>query len=492
MMKRILLPFCICTTIIANTQTGNVGIGITNPLARLHVADSNVLFVGPSNPPPPGFTPTPISGPGSRLMWYARRSAFRAGRVDGNMWDGENLGNYSFAAGRSPIASGESSIALGDNAEATGSSSFASGQSTTASNFFSTAMGNNTISSGTASFAAGQTTQASGNGSVALGVRTIAKSEGGVAVGLFNNSDDNPGFSSAATDRIFQIGNGEWIDSRKNALTVLRNGNIGIGSSLNPGFKLNFENTEGDKISLFGQSGPHYGFGIAPFTMLIHSDFANSDIAFGYGQSGAFTERMRIKGTGNVGIGNSNPNAPLAFAQQLGKKITLYPGVTGDVGFAVQGNQLLIYSDNPSASVKLGYDQAGVFTNNFEVFGNGNGWIRGTLAQASDATLKKDIVRISNALSSLQQINGYSYFWIDEANSEKQFGVLAQEVEKYFPELVKQNSDGKLSVNYSGLIPVIIEGMKEQSAKIDSVMMENAQLKKDLAELKKLVLEKLK
>ncbi|MBK6633600.1 MAG: hypothetical protein IPG38_04140 [Chitinophagaceae bacterium] len=72
-----------------------------------------------------------------------------------------------------------------------------------------------------------------------------------------------------------------------------------------------------------------------------------------------------------VGIGNENPNAPLAFAPSLGKKITLYPGATGDVGFGVAGNRLQIYSDNPNADVAIGYDAAGTFNERFAVKPNG-------------------------------------------------------------------------------------------------------------------------
>ena len=68
-----------------------------------------------------------------------------------------------------------------------------------------------------------------------------------------------------------------------------------------------------------------------------------------------------------VGIGNNDPNAPLAFAPSLGKKITLYPGGTGDVGFGVAGNRLQIYSDNPYADVAIGYDAAGTFNERFHL-----------------------------------------------------------------------------------------------------------------------------
>ena len=48
-------------------------------------------------------------------------------------------------------------------------------------------------------------------------------------------------------------------------------------------------------------------------------------------------------------------------------------------------------------------------------------------------------------------------------------GLLAQEVQKVFPELVKQSADeeGTLSVNYQGLIPVLINAIKEQQEQIN-------------------------
>jgi len=80
-----------------------------------------------------------------------------------------------------------------------------------------------------------------------------------------------------------------------------------------------------------------------------------------------------------VGIGNLNPNAPLAFPALLGKKITLYPGATGDVGFGVAGNRLQIYSDNPNADVAIGYDAAGTFNERFAVKPTGALALNGSL-----------------------------------------------------------------------------------------------------------------
>ena len=84
-----------------------------------------------------------------------------------------------------------------------------------------------------------------------------------------------------------------------------------------------------------------------------------------------------------VGIGNNNPNAPLSFPSTFGKKITLYPGATGDIGLGVAGNRLQIYSDNPNADVAIGYDAAGTFNERFAVKPNGALAINGSTGIAN-------------------------------------------------------------------------------------------------------------
>lgn len=67
----------------------------------------------------------------------------------------------------------------------------------------------------------------------------------------------------------------------------------------------------------------------------------------------------------------NTPTEPLKFNPTLGKKITLYPGQTGDVGLSVAGNLLQIHSDKPNADVAIGFDQSGSFNEKFRVKSTG-------------------------------------------------------------------------------------------------------------------------
>ena len=87
-------------------------------------------------------------------------------------------------------------------------------------------------------------------------------------------------------------------------------GKIGIGTT-GSAFPLSFSSTNGDKISLNSGNGTHHGFGVQTNLLQIHTDKDVSDIAFGAGTSAEFSEVMRIKGNGNVGIGILNPTLSL-------------------------------------------------------------------------------------------------------------------------------------------------------------------------------------
>ena len=83
----------------------------------------------------------------------------------------------------------------------------------------------------------------------------------------------------------------------------------------------------------------------------------------------------------------------------------------------------------------------------------------------SDVTLKQDVSVIDNALEMISQLEGVSWKW--KETLKPSLGVTAQNVEEVAPELVS-NGDHK-SVNYNGLIGILIEAVKELKSEVDEL-----------------------
>lgn len=81
----------------------------------------------------------------------------------------------------------------------------------------------------------------------------------------------------------------------------------------------------------------------------------------------------------------------------------------------------------------------------------------------SDINLKENIHSIDDPLGKVMQINGVGFRWKD--TKEDAIGVIAQDIEEVIPEIVKNNDHIK-TVNYNGLIGVLIEAIKEQQRQI--------------------------
>lgn len=84
-----------------------------------------------------------------------------------------------------------------------------------------------------------------------------------------------------------------------------------------------------------------------------------------------------------------------------------------------------------------------------------------TITNCSDQRLKTDLATLQNSLQRVSHLQGFNYHWIKHPTMGLQTGLMAQEVQRIFPELVHTDSEGYLSVNYVGLIPHLVEAVKE-------------------------------
>lgn len=150
--------------------------------------------------------------------------------------------NYSTALGFSNVASGWYSLATGNATRATGGGSFSLGGNTLASGFYSIAAGGGTTASGSQSFAMGSVTTASGSLATALGFYSKARSYASLVIGQFNDTTSSSATSWSASDPVFVIGNGAADYSRSNALTVLKGGQVGLQSVIQPSYALELPN----------------------------------------------------------------------------------------------------------------------------------------------------------------------------------------------------------------------------------------------------------
>ena len=409
-----------CCGLVKFTSAQSVGVGTTTPNA------SAVLQVDMGSNLTKGFLVTgvynfngssvPDLGSGSRLMFFPGKAAFRVGSITASQWNNSNVGTHSMAFG----------------------------SNTTASGTVSTALGSNTISSGTVTTSMGALTIASGAYSTTMGLYTLAKGYAGTVVGMFNDPvltiDE---LTETPETPMFIVGNGTNTSTRSNALLVLKNGNIGIGTNtpvqtLDLDGRMNISNgviqrggtaiTNTSDLGLYSRvSGNYLRFVTNGGSTRFFSDDAQGTNA-----------NLVIEPNGNVGIGNANPSQRLSV--------------------------------------------------------NGNICATGLIGACSDIRYKTNFLPVANALTAVMQLHPIYYNWNKEFSdkgfaNERQIGFSAQEVEKLYPEMVQTDKEGYKAIDYSRMTPVLVQAVKEQQVEIKDLKKQNETLLKRIERMEQILLQ---
>jgi hypothetical protein len=297
---------------ISQTTVGNVAVGSPSytPVALLQVKNGSVLFDG-------GTGTTPTSGAGGRLMWIPAKRAFRAGFANGTEWDDANIGTSSIAMGYMCSASGVKAISLGISTTASATNSFAIGSSTTASGQFSFAGGYGAISSATYANAFGRS--------------VTANSFSSFVIGQFNSSGTYNATTWIATDPLFVVGNGTSTVATSNALTVLKNGNTGIGTTLTT-------NTNNYKLTVAASStGTNSGILVQTAAGSLYGikQEVNDNTTKAFVIENAGIENFKVLGDGKV------------YAREVNVLLGTFPDYVFDKNYKLMDlNELEIYINN--------------------------------------------------------------------------------------------------------------------------------------------------
>ena len=318
-------------------------------------------------------------------------------------------------------------------------------------------------------FSAGWASRAIGNISTATGFRNTASGQASVALGNYNY---------ATGDSSISLGKENWAQGASTIAIGFQNraaggGSVALGQENKAwgttNFTAGYQNVAGDITSAIGVAGSATALGHGTFAQGRSSFSANkftsatnqASAALGLATTADNFGMLAVGVNNAAGIGDTtvDPNDYGGYYYADGN----YTGSTPGVAFVV-GN-----GDIDSATGNAGSNPSNAFSVNYD----GSATLSGELTVDSDARLKANITSLGNTLSKLLLLDGKSYTLKSDESVEK-IGLLAQEIQRIFPELVKQSGDdeGTLSVNYQGLIPILINAIKEQQKELETIQNE--------------------
>lgn len=344
-----------------------------------------------------------------------------------------NSGSISSAIGFQTISSGNRSTAMGNQTISSGASSTAMGSFSVASGYRSTAMGDAVRANGTYSTAMGYKTTANGQGSTAMGYETTASGINATAMG---RSSTASGTDSAA------IGHANVASG---ATSIA----LGLGS-----------HALGNSAFAMGESTAATGSGAIAMGFEVVSSGENA-VALG--------DNSTALGNGTKAIGKSSTS--LGFNTRANDFGSTVIGQYNALGRETTIDSLAFNAENTAFVVGNGTSITAT-SDAFSVLFNGDTnvghdlTVEGDVVVNSDRRLKANIISLGSTLAKLLNIDGKSYTIKKDPQQKKKIGLLAQDIKKEFPELVSEAADGILSINYQGLVPVLINAIKEQEKRI--------------------------
>ncbi|MBP8258646.1 MAG: tail fiber domain-containing protein [Verrucomicrobia bacterium] len=254
--------------------------------------------------------------------------------------------------------------------------------------------------------------------------------------------------------------------------TFTSGGNVGIGTS-----------SPSDKLHVNGSLRATTG----SFDSISASSFSGS-----FSGNGASLTSLRANNitSGTLSDSRLSSNIPREnTANIFTASQTVYGDLTCNALYVLYGTsqRLMMWPDSGGgSSVYVAVPPGNL---NFIFYANGKFGCSG-IANISDLRFKNNITPIDGAMEKVSKLRGVVFEWKQDNTQQRQFpegkqiGLIAQEVEQVVPEVVQKDSQNGDSVNYAGLVPLLIEGAKEHQQRLELQRHEIQTLKEELELLK--------
>ena len=268
-----------------------------------------------------------------------------------------------------------------------------------------------------------------------------------------------------------------WAGGNR-SLTLDTNGNVGIGTT-DPDRPLAITavRTSQELISFKDPSGVTRWH--------INQNLGGSFAGLNFVESRVADGRLFLKAGGNVGIGTVNPERKLQIGDDV-IGLGFDPGTSPNAGVLRFGDntgwKLHFGRSREASGGALNRGTAGLL---MTIQDNGNVIVKGSVQArsfptTSDAKYKTDIAPLTGVLAKLDKLRAIVFSWNGLAESQdhcadrKEIGVIAQEVEAVFPELVTTWEGRYKAVEYGRLSAVLLEAVKELKVKVDALTQKTA------------------